>query len=380
MSDRKKHVVIFADYYLPGYKAGGPIRSLSALVTSLQDQYQFTIITRNHDFGELTPYQIIPNTGHRSSEATIYYLDKTKRNFFFYYQLLKKLAPDVVYLNSFFSFRFSLLPLLSTKFLNRKNILILLAPRGEFSPGALAIKSIKKKIYLSILKWFYRQMTFHATGEDEAHYIRQYFNKASLRIATNQFYSAYLEKIKTSIKQPGNLKIIYLSRITKKKNLIGVLRLLTQYPLPVSLDIYGPLEDEAYWKNCQKLIQNLSDSIKINYLGSVDPQFVGEKFSQYDVFLFLTHGENFGHVILEALAAGCPVLLSQATPWKNLEQNGAGWCYHEEDFAAITAKLKELVAYDQAQYQQLINNAKAYAKQYTCLSSNLLNENLFKNS
>lgn len=37
----------------------------------------------------------------------------------------------------------------------------------------------------------------------------------------------------------------------------------------------------------------------------VDSQEVVETFSQYDVFLFPTKGENYGHVIFEALAGGC---------------------------------------------------------------------------
>jgi glycosyltransferase involved in cell wall biosynthesis len=39
-------------------------------------------------------------------------------------------------------------------------------------------------------------------------------------------------------------------------------------------------------------------------------------FRQYDLFVFPTRGENFGHVIIESLSVGTPVLLSDRTPWR----------------------------------------------------------------
>ena len=49
-------ILITCDYYLPGWKAGGPIRSLSALVEYLGDEFQFKVITRDRDFGDSKPY------------------------------------------------------------------------------------------------------------------------------------------------------------------------------------------------------------------------------------------------------------------------------------------------------------------------------------
>ena len=283
----------------------------------------------------------------------------------------------MIYLNSFFSIRFSLFPLLITKFILKTPIL--LAPRGEFSAGALAIRSIRKKLYLCLLHPLYRHVVFHATGDVEAKDIQVFFPHVVFKIIPNFFESSYLIKSKTRNKKLGELKIIFLSRIAKKKNLDGILKLLNYYPLSVHFDIYGPLEDETYWRYCQKLIQALPEQVKVNYKGSVEHSAVAETFSQYDLFIFLTHGENFGHVILEALAAGCPVILSKATPWKTIEQMGAGWCFAIDDFKGVAEKLKQLQSFDQAQYQQLINNAKAYAKQYTSeFSDSETSQNLFK--
>ena len=46
---------------------------------------------------------------------------------------------------------------------------------------------------------------------------------------------------------------------------------------------------------------------------------------KHHVFLFPTLGENFGQVILEAMTAGCAILISDATPWRGLQEKGYGW-------------------------------------------------------
>jgi len=49
-----------------------------------------------------------------------------------------------------------------------------------------------------------------------------------------------------------------------------------------------------------------------------------ERLADYDAFIFPTLGENFGHVIIESLSAGCPVLCSDQTPWNDVFRAGGG--------------------------------------------------------
>ncbi|QPI75397.1 glycosyltransferase [Sphingobium sp. Cam5-1] len=43
------------------------------------------------------------------------------------------------------------------------------------------------------------------------------------------------------------------------------------------------------------------------------------------MFFLPTLGENFGHVIIEALGAGTPALISDRTPWRDFDRAGCGW-------------------------------------------------------
>jgi glycosyltransferase involved in cell wall biosynthesis len=55
------------------------------------------------------------------------------------------------------------------------------------------------------------------------------------------------------------------------------------------------------------------------------------------LFLLPSHNENFGLVIAEALAHGVPALVTDATPWSELNQNGGGWCVPWSEFPAALA-------------------------------------------
>ena len=81
------------------------------------------------------------------------------------------------------------------------------------------------------------------------------------------------------------------------------------------MSIYGPLEDLVYWKRCQSLIAVLPSNVSVEYLGEVNPSSVMEVFSAFELFVLPTFGENYGHVVLECLTSGTPVLISDQTPW-----------------------------------------------------------------
>ena len=121
------------------------------------------------------------------------------------------------------------------------------------------------------------------------------------------------------------LKLVFLSRISREKNLDYALRVLNKVNARVVFDIYGPAENATYWKECQELISQLPANVIVNYLGSVNPNQVVHIFSHYDLFLFPTGGEAYGHVIAECLISGTPVLISTETPWRNLQADGLGW-------------------------------------------------------
>jgi glycosyltransferase involved in cell wall biosynthesis len=139
----------------------------------------------------------------------------------------------------------------------------------------------------------------------------------------------------------AGLRIVFLSRISREKNLDYALRILKKVKVKVVFDIYGPAENTIYWKECQELISQLPANVMVSYLGRVDANEVINIFSRYDLFLFPTGGEAYGHVIAECLTAGTPVLISTETPWRNMQDDGLGWdidLTREDSFIEVIEK------------------------------------------
>ena len=183
---QKKKILIFIDWYLPGYKAGGPIQSIANLVNHLDDELDISIVTSNKDLGMNTPYADLTfNTWLNRDNYRVIYLDEANQNSNMYRKLLTEHHYNAIYLNSLFSVRFTLLPLWAAIKLKSE---IVLAPRGMLGEGALNIKKIKKQLFLALFKFLKiaKRVTWHATAETESEEIKQHFgNDVKISIAPN---------------------------------------------------------------------------------------------------------------------------------------------------------------------------------------------------
>lgn len=143
-----KKILIFTDYFLPGYKGGGPITSISNLVSLLNQYFDILICTRDKDFGNTESYKNIQSNEVATYQEfnVIYLSDFNKQTMT---KTIEEFNPDVIYLNSFFSKTTQIVTLLN-KFIFKKNLIV--APRGELQENALNIKKIKKSVYLFLYK------------------------------------------------------------------------------------------------------------------------------------------------------------------------------------------------------------------------------------
>lgn len=316
------NVLCVCDYFFPGYLGGGPITTLVNMRKQLRgSEVDFAVFTRDRDLGIDVGYSGI-ETGKwlGGPDGSVYYARPEEFGACGVRAVLAERPFDLVYLNSFFSAKGSIFPYLAIRFGASKRPVIL-APRGEFSPGALAVRRFKKQAFLRVaaLLGLYRNVHWHASTTVEAADILRIFPHAGDRIhvAADPVHLEPLdESLRVRKKRPGEVKMVFISRIAPKKNLGGLLEILSLVDVRVQLDIYGPVEDQAYWQRCSELIEALPANVKVSAKGPVAPHEVGKTLSEYDVFAFPTHGENFGHVIFEALSVGTPVILSDQTPWR----------------------------------------------------------------
>jgi glycosyltransferase involved in cell wall biosynthesis len=112
----------------------------------------------------------------------------------------------------------------------------------------------------------------------------------------------------------------------------------------VLFDIYGPAEDGEYWNCCRQLMKRLPANVSVKYWGGVPSDQVASIIDRHDLLFLPTRGENYGHVIAEALSVGTPVLLSDQTPWRNLQADGMGWDIPLADSAGFAGAIDGLAA------------------------------------
>lgn len=323
MSHKFLKILCITDHYLPGFKGGGPIRTLVNLRKLLAKDVEIAIFTRDRDLGSQEAYPgIRTNEWLKASDGPIYYADPGSFNAKGLRRASAGLGCDILYLNSFFGYRSSISPYLAFRPAGRR-LPILLAPRGEFSAGALSIKRAKKRVFLTLARWLglYQDVQWHAsTALEQADILRQFPRAAGkIHLAVDPVVIEDAEAAATP-KPTGGLRIAFISRISPMKNLDGLLQFLAAVTRPVVLSIYGPIEDAGYWQKCQSLVAALPANITVQHFDPLPPDEVSTTFARHDLFAFPTHGENFGHVIFEALRVGTPVLVSDQTPWTNTPQ------------------------------------------------------------
>ena len=375
----RKKILITIDWFLPGTKSGGPVRSYANMIAHLGSHFDFYIITRDTDYCSNEVYEtIVSNQWNAFNDHTwIYYISESQLNKHTLKQLFKETAFDHVMVNGVYSWYFSILPVYYLK----KRHKILVSARGMLNPQAFSVKPFKKKVFLSIAKLFglYNNVTFHATNSDEANCIKSVIgNSTKVRVASN--LPRPIDQVLPIQKTLSNpVSYVNISRVSIEKGTLKMITALQRVKHPMVLDIYGPIYDESYWEKCQEAMKALPSHVTLNYKGSLDSEDVMHTLASYNFFVLLSEGENFGHAILEALSMGCPVIISDKTPWKNLQQKGIGWDINNNDINALDNVFEVSSTMDSEKYGMISKNAHTFAKAFS-QNEDLItqNKNLFK--
>jgi glycosyltransferase involved in cell wall biosynthesis len=364
---KKKKVLIFIDWYLPGYKAGGPIQSVSNLVDHFKNEFDFFIVTRDIDYCETIPYKNIKSDQWNDLEAgvKVFYFSAenlTRNNV---RDIIRKTEFDTVYLNGIYSYYFTLLPLV---FLRKKhNKRIVIASRGMLSEGSMNVKKTKKKFFIravKVLKLF-DNVVFHATNETEKQEIREVFGeRINVRTAANLPQKRTIDSRPVHNIVSGLVRLVNIARVAPEKNLLYALKALKLVKVNVQFDFYGPVYDQEYWMACKEALDDLPRNIRANYKGSVESNKVLDTLKNYDFMFMPTTGENFGHIILQSLSVGCPVIISDQTPWKKLSERNVGWDIQLDDVERFVEIIESIAVITQSMYDEMSQAAFNYALEY----------------
>ena len=360
-----RKVLIVTNYFFPGKKGGGPISSIKNLVAEsklFDTNVEFEILTSGKDYGDKELYTDISfNTNVLYKEIPSTYLSS---NFNILPYLFRNRSFDTLHLNSLFNFWYSIIFIffLKLKFIKADKIII--SPRGELSEAAMNYKFTKKILFLKLVNFLnlYEKVVWHVTSTEE-------HNDVTRNFETQQTYVYHIDNcvspnkdLLTKYKKSNSVKIVFLSRIHPKKNLMYALSVVSQINFPYTFDIYGPIEDKSYFDKCFSYIKSFQGDSVIKYRGEVNNDDVSEVLSNYDLFFFPTEGENFGHVSFEALMAGTPVLISNRTPLTGLADLNIGWDLDLSEPSEFAKKIRVIYKMDQKEMLSMQNSIESFIK------------------
>ncbi len=296
--------------FLPGFRFGGPLRTIAGMVERMPGDYEFWVLTRDRDLGDAAPYPGVERDRWIERDgAHVRYMSPEQQSRAGVARALREARPDVVYANSLFS-GLTRSYLLARRLGQVPRHPLLIAPRGELSPSALGRKRYKKWPFLRLaaLSGLVDGASWQASTALERDELLKAFagplrgtRTDDVFVARDLVGKALAGATRSRAKVKGEARLVFLSRIVPNKNLAHAIDALVPVSGAVTLDVFGPVEDQEYWRACLRASRRLPSNVKLQYCGELPHERVGTTLADYDFLVLPTCFENFGHVIVEAL-------------------------------------------------------------------------------
>lgn len=213
------------------------------------------------------------------------------------------------------------------------------SPRGTLSPWALSrSKAIKRVLWPLQRRALAKADLLHATSEGELAQIRALGFTSPVAVIPN---GIDLPEVAGSKPIPGLRTLLFLGRIHPTKcvdRLLQAWKTLQGRHPDWRLVIAGP-GDPAYMQGLHTLAESLALE-RIHFAGPAYGEDKSRAYREAELFVLPSHSENFGMAVAEALAHGCPVVVSRGAPWAGLEAEGCGW-WIDHAIAPLTEALHE---------------------------------------
>ena len=211
------------------------------------------------------------------------------------------------------------------------------SPRGTLSSWSLGRRKLLKSLLWPLQRQaLQRADLIHATSEDEYRDIRAQRFNAPVAIISN---GVDLPALPSSKNMKRQRTLLFLGRIHPTKcieRLLCAWRKLQDGHPKWRLLIVGP-GDADYVDEMHKLAVELNCE-RVEFSEAVYQASKSRAYFEADLFVLPSHSENFGMTVAEALAHGCPALVSRGAPWSGLESEGCGW-WVDNDVTSLTSAL-----------------------------------------
>lgn len=357
-------IAVMASVFPPQKKGGGPAVSISNFVKCLKDHSRIYVISHNHEINSKDGLKGVGgNSWNKYDDINVYYFnygDDTIKNIF---DLLCEIKPEYIYQNSYFTYEQTVAALLYKR-LKNSSVRIMIAPRGEFGSEKLKIGALKKLLYHKTIKLLglLNDVRWQGSGIQDVNDIKRFVPTEDV-IDLNSLPCLYEVPEGFASKNKNEINLVTIGRIHPIKNIHTAIESLMYVKSNVNFDIYGPIEDEDYWEKCKEKINLLPENIRVTYCGFLEHEKIADTLSRYHVFFSPTCGENFGQSIVDAMMNATPVIISDQTPWSDVELYGGGFAVELNNINRYSECIDCIAGFEQEKYDEMCNSALRYIKE-----------------
>lgn len=367
--------------YKPAYIYGGPVFSTSLLCENLaKEGHEVRMLSTTANGPEELPVQ--PGSTHDVDGVTVtYYRRYTKDHTHLAPGLMWEVFTqckkyDVVHFHAWWN-----IPVMTSVFLCwLRGVKPVFSPRGTLSNFSFEKNhsSGKALFHRFIGKFLLSKTCFHVTAASERQEIeglsKDFFELPNFIKLANGSLKTVEPRAQSSV-----FNLLFLSRVHPKKNLEGMIEALSTVDFDFEFKIVGPGKAE-YVQQLKNLAEAKGIAEKISWIGPVHGEEKFRLYAEADLFVLPSFNENFANVVIEALSAGTPVMISEKVGLEDyVRKNNLGWvCTTEPQNVAemltdIFSKKGELSAIGKAAREVVTEDfspkklTQRYVEQYQAL-------------
>ena len=133
-----------------------------------------------------------------------------------------------------------------------------------------------------------------------------------------------------NINSKGPLKLLFAGSITRRKGINLILQAVKQLE-NVELTIVGPMAEKKEYLD--------KYNVKFTYFPFLHHNDLAEQFKNTDLFVFPSYLDSWGKVVLEAMACGTPVIVTENTGSKDVVMQGGGKIIPVDDLESLKSAI-----------------------------------------
>jgi glycosyltransferase involved in cell wall biosynthesis len=302
-------------HVIPGIEeiSGGPSQAVIAISNALNQSGIESFIATTRD--PLDRYQVV---SHKQIQDKIFFFERSKiEKFAFSPSLYKWLRSnivqyDVIHIHSLFNFP----SYVAAACANQAGVPYVIRPAGCLNMRSIQSSEWQKKIWMDYIEYhnFKNAAAYHATSIQEKDYISKILEKDNVHTIP---LGIELPLLKNEISRSNEqkLEILFLSRLNPKKNiptLLSAIKKVVDRSIPISLKIAGKPDPgkDIYEQELYEIVIELGLSEHVKFIGYIQGEDKSNEFNNSHVFILPSYDENFGIAVIEAMAHGLPVIIS----------------------------------------------------------------------